>query len=325
MEEGRKIVERYSPVTSQINYHLYSKGETTICSHILGYEEMGWVDKFLPLSQFNTLLEGCGYEPVALENEYLLISTVRGICDIDLSGQIVTLNGNDYTWAGSSTSYPDFIREWFCIVIPDKAVEDMSAADSCAAYTLKNSRPDAEAMLKDLTYHQETEDGMEEACDYRIREYFRLYSNANAGTLIIGTLYVATVFICMALAILSMKTLSALEDERRQFAVLYRLGTDVKMQKAALFKQTGVFFLMPFAFPLLMTVPLGMIFEKVYEIWDFTGLSRQTAMETAVLISCVVAGIYALYFFITYRIVCDYVVCYGAESRNGSLCRSSRL
>lgn len=148
-------------------------------------------------------------------------------------------------------------------------------------------------------------------CEFR---YDRL---ACAGTLIIGTLYVATAFICMALAILSMKTLSALEDERRQFAILYRLGTDVKMQKAALFRQTGAFFLMPFAFPFLMTVPLGMIFAKVYEIWEFAGLSRWRVLETSVLISLVVAGIYALYFFITYRIVCDYVVCYDAESSNG--------
>ena len=40
----------------------------------------------------------------------------------------------------------------------------------------------------------------------------------------------------MALAILSTKTLSTLDDERRRFAVLYRLGADVNMQKAALRK-----------------------------------------------------------------------------------------
>ena len=34
-------------------------------------------------------------------------------------------------------------------------------------------------------------------------------------------------------------------------------------------------------------------------------------METAVLITLAVSGIYALYFIITYRIACDHVVCYG--------------
>ena len=199
-------------------------------------------------------------------------------------------------------------------VVPDEAVEGMPVSDVCAACTLENSRIDATAMQKELTYFRETEYGPEEQSDFAIREEYRLYELANAGTLIIGTLYVSTVFVCMALAILSIKTLSTLDDERRRFEVLYRLGADVKMQKAALFKQTGAFFLAPFALPLLMTVPFGMIFGEVYEIWDFAGLSSQKAMETALLISLVVAGVYVLYFFMTYCIACDHVVCYGAEN-----------
>lgn len=314
MEEGRQIVEQYSPITAQIDYQLYSLGETTLCSSILGYKEMGWTDRFLPLSQFNALLSGCGYEPVTLEKEYLVITSVQGICDTDFSGKSVVLNGTAYSWAGSSASYPDFDQDWLYFVIPDEAVENMPVSDSCVAYTLKNSRPDAVELANALTYEQETAEGMEEACDYRIQEYFRLYSNANAGTLIIGTLYVATVFVCMALAILSVKTLSTLDYERRRFAVLYSLGADVKMQKTALLKQTGAFFLMPFALPFLMTVPLGVTFGKVYEMWDFAGLSGQKAMGTAVLISLVMAVVYALYFFITYRITCAHVVYYGGEN-----------
>lgn len=314
MEEGRQIVEQYSPITAQIDYQLYSLGETTLCSSILGYEEMGWTDRFLPLSQFNALLSGCGYKPVTLEKEYLLITSVQEICDTDFSGKSVVLNGTAYSWAETSASYPDFDRDWLYFVIPDEAVENMPVSDTCVAYTLKNSRLDAVELANALTYQQETAEGMEEACDYRIQEYFRLYSNANAGTLIIGTLYVATVFVCMALAILSVKTLSTLDDERRRFAVLHCLGADVKMQKAALLKQTGAFFLLPFALPLLMTVPLGVTFGKIYEMWDFAGLSGQKAMETAVLISLVMAVVYALYFFITYRITCAHVVYYGGEN-----------
>ena len=130
----------------------------------------------------------------------------------------------------------------------------------------------------------------------------------------IGTLYVATVFVCMALAILSVKTLSTLDEERRRFAVLYRLGVDVKMQKATLRRQIGVFFAMPFVLPMLMTIPVGLIFGEVYEVWGFAGLGGQRAMETAVWIAFAVAGIYALYFVITYRIACSHVICY--DSRN---------
>ena len=183
-------------------------------------------------------------------------------------------------------------------------MEDMPVSDVCAAYTLENSRIDAAALVDALTLFREVENGPY----YRVQEYYRLYQYATAGTLMIGTLYVATVFVCMALAILSIKTLSTLDEERRRFAILYRLGTDVKMQKAALRKQIGGFFLIPAILPLLMTVPVGLIFGKIYEIWGFSGLSGLGAMETAVLICLVMAGIYALYYFLTYRIACDYVI-----------------
>ena len=314
MGEGEKIIGKYSPIASRMDYQLYSAGETTLCSSILGYDLMGWTDKFMPLSQFNALLTGCGYDPITLEGQYLVITSVQGIGKTDFSDKTVHLNGTTYSWAGSSIRYPEFARRaWMYFVVPDEAVAGMPVSDVCTAYTLENHRPEAQAMLAELSYCWETEDGLEERCDFAIREEYRLWSNANAGTLIIGALYVSTVFVCMALAILSVKTLSTLEEERRRFAVLYRLGADVRMQKSALFRQVGAFFLMPFAFPLLMTVPMGVIFGKVYEIWDFQGLSGQKAMETAALIALVVAGVYAMYFLITYDISCGHVICYGAE------------
>lgn len=89
-------------------------------------------------------------------------------------------------------------------------------------------------MLKDLIYVQETEYCPEDQCDFAIQEDYRLYDNSTAGTLIIGMLYVSPVFVCIALAILSFKTLSTLDHERRCFAVLYSLRADAKMQRAAL-------------------------------------------------------------------------------------------
>lgn len=313
-EEGEQILSEYSPLVSRIDFSLCSAGETTLCSNILGWELMGWTDEFMPLSQFNTLLTGCGYEPVTLENQYLLVTDVQGIQDVDFSGQTVTLNGRDYSWAGSHCDFPDFARRaWMYFVVPDEAVEGMPVASICAAYTLENHRPDVQAMLQALTYFKQAPDGPEERCDYTFQEYTRLYGMATAGTLIIGTLYVSTVFVCMALAILSLKTLSTLDEERRRFAVLYRLGADEKMQRSALLRQIGAFFLMPFLLPMLATVPLGAIFGKVYEIWGFQNLGGGKAMETAVLISAVAAGVYALYFFITYRIACGHVLCRGGE------------
>ncbi len=313
MEEGRKCIERYSPIVSEIDYQLYSAGKTTLCSNIMGYREMEWTDKFMPLSRFNALLSGCGYETITLEDEYLVVTNVQGICDVDFSNKAIELNGKIYSWARSSTSYPEFVAQMLYFVVPDEALENMPVSDRCVAYTLKNKLPDVSKMVEELTNIDKTEYATEEYCVFRVREYFRMYYNAMAGTLIIGTLYVATVFVCLALAVLSLKILCTLEDERRRFAILYRLGTDEKTQKITLLKQISAFFLMPFAFPIIMTIPLGITLGKVYEFWGFAGLSGQKAMETAGIITLVIVGVYTLYFFITFRIACNYVVCHGSE------------
>ena len=314
-EEGREIIEHYSPITRQMNYQLYSTGQTTLCRQIPGYESMGWTDTFLPLSRFNAMLTECGYEPVSLNQEYLLVTFVPDISEIDFSGETITLNDTVYSWGGSELSYPEFTREWFYFVVPDEAVTDLEVSVECMAYTLENSRIDGQALVEDLIYTAKTADGEAEKSNHRVKEYWRLYGNATAATLIIGTLYVSTVFVCMALAILSLKTLSTLEEERKRFAMLYRLGVDVSMQKKTLRRQMSVFFLSPFLLPLMMTVPVGVIFGQVYQIWNFAGLSGQRAMETAVIIALVIAGIYALYFVITYRIACSHVICSGGEKQ----------
>ena len=316
MDEGRKTIETYSPITAEQKFGLYTTGETTLCSSIIGYDLMGWTDLFMPLSQFNRLLTGCGYEPVSLEDGYLLVTDTQGICDVDYSGKTLSFQGKTYTWAGSSIAYPDFARRlFFYFVIPDEAVEAMTAAYAGTAYTLENHRPEAESLMGALTWTKPGEDGPEERCWYAIQEYIRLYNKANVGALIIGTLYISTVFVCMALAILSVKTLSTLSDERRRFEILYRLGADEGMQRSALLRQVGAFFLMPFGFPLLMTVPVGILFGKVYEIWNLTGLPAGRAMETALVIALVIAGIYGLYFVITYRVACNHVLCRGGEKQ----------
>ncbi len=318
MNEGRKIIEDYSPITKTQGFQLYSPGETTLCSSILGYEGMKWTDRYMPLSQFNALLTGCGYAPVTLDREYLVITSVQGICDVDFSDKPVMLNGETYTWGGSSTAYPDFTQRLLLyFVVPDAAVETMPATYIGETYTLENQHPDAGALINELTWLKYGEYGAEEECWYSVQEYIRLYSKANAGTLVISALYVSAVFVCMALAILSVKTLSTMEEERKRFAILYRLGVDERMQKSTLLRQIGVFFLMPFAIPFLMTIPVGVIFGRVYEFWNLNGLSNQKAMETALLIALMIAGIYALYFCLTYRIARGHIICHGSKNQEG--------
>ena len=59
MKEGREIIEQYSPITEQIDYKLYSPGETTLCSSIPGYVEMGWWENMFLGGEQNLLPGFC--------------------------------------------------------------------------------------------------------------------------------------------------------------------------------------------------------------------------------------------------------------------------
>lgn len=59
MKEGREIIEQYSPITEQIDYQLYSPGETTLCSSIPGYVEMGWWENMFLGGEQNLLPGFC--------------------------------------------------------------------------------------------------------------------------------------------------------------------------------------------------------------------------------------------------------------------------
>lgn len=312
-EEGEKKIETYCSIASEYEYQLWTTNKADLCSLVLGYDEMGWTDKYMTLTQFNRLLTGCGYDPITLQNEYLVITTLQGISEeTNFSKKMLNRNGVNYTWAESRMDYPEFVDDWLYFVVPDEAVSEMEIAANCVAYTLNEGKYDATAMVEDLHYNRETDYGMEEMNDYRVKEYYRQYMNANSGVLVISMLYLSTIFVCMALAILSLKTLSTMSDEQRRFAILYRLGADETMQRRTLFRQTFAFFFLPFFIPFVMSIPTGFVCAKNYQVWGYTDLIGQ-AMLTAIVIALVMLGVYILYFYITYRIACNHVICDGTD------------
>ena len=57
---------------------------------------------------------------------------------------------------------------------------------------------------------------------------------------------------------------------------------------------------------------IGVVCGKVYALWGFPETSY-LAWIIAAVIGAVMLGIYALYFAVTYRAVCRYVVCEGGR------------
>lgn len=142
---------------------------------------------------------------------------------------------------------------------------DRQAHNIATAFNLADAPFDAKNLRAALTYRYSATNGLYayERCDARTREYGRLQCNGVAAIFVVNALYIASVFLLIAMAMLALKTLSGLDEDRRRYAVLYCLGTGEREMGRALFWQTFCFFFLPFLLPVLLSLPTGVICGRI--------------------------------------------------------------
>lgn len=108
-------------------------------------------------------------------------------------------------------------------------------------------------------------------------------------------LYLGIVFMISAAAILALKELSESADNVERYDMLRKLGVDEKMINKALFRQIGIFFLVPLLLAVVHSI-FGMKFSMfLLEVFGTVGLGVSIATTAVILLF-----IYGGYFLITY-------------------------
>lgn len=108
-------------------------------------------------------------------------------------------------------------------------------------------------------------------------------------------LYLGIIFLISSAAILGLKELSESSDNKQRFRMLRKIGTDEKMINKALFRQIGIFFMLPLILALIHSI-FGIKFAmSILEIFGDDQL-LQSVIMTAVFIVLIYGG----YFIITY-------------------------
>lgn len=72
-------------------------------------------------------------------------------------------------------------------------------------------------------------------------------------------LFVTLAFALLSMAVLSLKTLAAVAENKRRYRLLYLAGASKKQTLFSLFVQTALYFFLPFAVPILLNVPVTFI------------------------------------------------------------------
>ena len=108
-------------------------------------------------------------------------------------------------------------------------------------------------------------------------------------------LYLGIIFLISSAAILALKELSESSDNKERFQMLRKIGTDEKLINKALFRQIGIFFLMPLILAIIHSI-FGIKFSThILETFGTEGL-----LPSIIMTACFIVLIYGGYFLITY-------------------------
>lgn len=109
-------------------------------------------------------------------------------------------------------------------------------------------------------------------------------------------IYLGIIFLIASSAILALKQLTESSDNKQRYAILRKIGADEKMIKGALFKQIGIFFLMPLILAIIHSIfGIQFVMTMMSVLADAKEL-LPSAIATAVIIGV----IYGAYFMATY-------------------------
>ena len=109
-------------------------------------------------------------------------------------------------------------------------------------------------------------------------------------------IYLGIIFLIASSAILALKQLTESSDNKQRYTILRKIGADEKMINGALFKQIGIFFLMPLIFAIIHS-----IFGIQFVMTMMSVLADAKELLPSAIATAVVIGIiYGAYFIATY-------------------------
>jgi len=270
------------------------------------YLKLDTAEEFMKVSDYNKIARLYHLEEYTLENdEYLIIADFASMVSVRNGGlkenTPITLLGKTY-YPKFSTCQNGFVHissnhiNTGIFLVPDEALDSSIREESIflANYkeTSKEGKQEIEEAIRDLTSHSYFKNTKLE-----IETKLSLYENSiglGAMVTFIG-LYLGIIFLISSAAILALKELSESSDNKERFRMLRKIGADEKMIDKALFRQIAIFFL----FPLFLAM-IHSIFGIMFCNYILETLGNEKLLESIIMTSIFLVGIYGGYFVITY-------------------------
>lgn len=260
-------------------------------------------EEFVPLSAYNRMAECFGIPTYELgEDEYLLLCTfdpMKVIRDTALrAGASLTIGGRQYV-PGFEESQDGYLsmnssRSLLGLyVLPDSAFEDGEFVPYCN-YLAGDYEADSEEERE--VFEVRIADATKRTPIYAFSKIALRENSIGIGAIMTFiALYLGVIFLISSAAVLALKELSEASDNRDRYRILRELGADQGMVRGALFRQIGIFFLLPLLLAFVHAV-FGVQFVNRMLVILNGGSQMGAILFTAVFIALIYGG----YFWATY-------------------------
>lgn len=260
-------------------------------------------EEFVPLSAYNRMAECFGIPTYELgEDEYLLLCTfdpMKVIRDTALrAGASLTIGGRQYVprFEESQDGYLSMNSSRSLLglyVLPDSAFEDGEFVPYCN-YLAGDYEADSEEERE--VFEVRIADATKRTPIYAFSKIALRENSIGIGAIMTFiALYLGVIFLISSAAVLALKELSEASDNRDRYRILRELGADQGMVRGALFRQIGIFFLLPLLLAFVHAV-FGVQFVNRMLVILNGGSQMGAILFTAVFIALIYGG----YFWATY-------------------------
>ncbi|MDD3340911.1 MAG: FtsX-like permease family protein [Bacilli bacterium] len=301
--------------TDIITFPVYATDDLTLKDTVGTYAEelikmnkfmernLAFAEKIIKIGDYNKVAKLYGQKTYDLKNnEYMIIGDYPDLITIRNEG----LKRNTKITLAGQTLQPKYneVQNGFVdiaanhvttgiVLVPDHMdLESIVVLDSMIANYKGNNDAATEEKVMQFSNNETLKQlGLEMTTKQYIYE-----NSVGLGAMItfIG-LYIGIIFLISSAAILALKELSESTDNKERFLMLRKLGVDDKMINKALFKQIGVFFLVPLTLALIHSI-FGIIFANSI----LSSFGSEQMLESVFLTAVFILLIYGGYFLITY-------------------------
>lgn len=322
-QTGYDITEDFSEYAELCLYHTKDFTYADSCGDkledikerflFLDYDSM---EDIVKLSDYNRLMEVFGKEPLTLENdEYILLCDFKSMKEIRdevlADSTKITVFGNTLKprYSECQDGFIEISAQHLnagIFVVPDSAVGETVYKTTYfignyAAETKEEKSAFEEKSLEKYSHAREMLSRIMK--EKNIGFYFTINTRIDIAEATVGLgamaallgLYIGVVFLLASGAVLALKELSECADSVQRYTVLRKIGTEERDISKSLFRQTGIFFLLP-----MLLACVHSFFGMKFAMFILEVFGTEKLAESVLSTSAIILLIYGGYFLITY-------------------------